>query len=85
MYYHSDMATLCGDASSDGLVNLSDAVFIINYVFLGGAAPSYELAADVNCDASVNVSDAVFLINYIFNNGKTPCDSDGDGQPDCGY
>jgi uncharacterized protein (TIGR02145 family) len=34
---------VCGDANSDGAVNVSDAVFIINYVFVGGAAP------DPNC------------------------------------
>jgi uncharacterized protein (TIGR02145 family) len=34
---------VCGDANSDGLINVSDAVFIINYVFVGGDAP------DPNC------------------------------------
>ncbi|MBD3218191.1 MAG: hypothetical protein GF310_07935, partial [candidate division Zixibacteria bacterium] len=29
----------CGDANGDGAVNVSDAVWVINYVFIGGAAP----------------------------------------------
>ena len=28
-----------GDANSDGTVNVSDAVYIINYVFVGGPVP----------------------------------------------
>jgi PKD repeat protein len=30
---------LCGDVNLDGTVNVSDAVYIINFVFMGGAAP----------------------------------------------
>jgi hypothetical protein len=73
----------CGDANSDGLVNVSDAVYIINYVFTGGDPPSPLVAGNVNCDIGVNVSDAVWIINYIFVNGNEPCDWDGDGIPDC--
>jgi len=73
----------CGDASGDGATNISDAVYIINYVFVGGDQPQPLDIADVNCDGAVNVSDAVWIINYIFVGGDEPCDSDGDGQPDC--
>jgi hypothetical protein len=38
---------------------------------------------DVNCDGVSNVSDAVWIINYVFVGGNFPCDSDGDGIPDC--
>ena len=74
---------VCGDASGDGMVNVSDAVYIINYVFSGGNPPDPLESADVNCDELVNVSDAVFIINYVFSSGKAPCDSDGDTIPDC--
>jgi hypothetical protein len=65
---------LCGDANSDGNVNVSDAVQIINYVFIGGESPQPYLAGDTNCDNSVNVSDAVWIINYVFIGGAEPCD-----------
>jgi hypothetical protein len=74
---------ICGDASGDEIVNVSDAVYIINYIFTGGDAPDPLESADVNCDSDVNVSDAVSIINYIFSGGNDPCDSDGDGIPDC--
>jgi hypothetical protein len=65
---------ICGDANDDGLVNVSDAVRIINYVFLGGAPPLPWDAGEVNCDGNVNVSDAVWITNYVFVGGAAPCD-----------
>ncbi|MBD3217046.1 MAG: hypothetical protein GF310_02130 [candidate division Zixibacteria bacterium] len=74
---------VCGDATIDGVVNVSDAVYIINYVFISGPAPDPIEAGDTNCDSNCNVSDAVQIINYVFIGGNTPCDTDGDGEPDC--
>jgi subtilisin family serine protease len=77
------VAPICGDANNDKTVNVSDAVWIINYVFLGGAPPHPLESGDTNCDGICNVSDAVWLVNYVFTGGYDPCDSDGDGEPDC--
>ncbi|MBD3218033.1 MAG: hypothetical protein GF310_07120 [candidate division Zixibacteria bacterium] len=74
---------ICGDANSDASVNVSDAVYIINYIFIGGAPPDPLESGEVNCDAQVNISDAVWIINYIFIGGNAPCDTNGDGIPDC--
>jgi CubicO group peptidase (beta-lactamase class C family) len=74
---------ICGDASGDEAVNVSDAVYIINYVFVGGNPPNPFKAGDANCDNSVNVSDAVWIINYVFVGGNSPCDTDGDDVLDC--
>lgn len=65
---------LCGDANSSDDVNVSDAVYIINYVFVQGSpVPDPLDAAEVNCDGNVNVSDAVYIINYVFVGGPDPC------------
>ncbi len=58
----------CGDANNDGSVNVSDAVFVINYVFIVGSPPPQPIPAcgDANNDASINVSDAVYVINFVF-------------------
>ncbi len=63
---------LCGDANGTGSVNISDAVFIISYIFGGGAAPNPICLGDANGSGSVNISDAVFIINYVFGGGPTP-------------
>ncbi len=60
-----------GDANNDGTGNISDAVYIIQYVFAGGAAPLNQSCADVSGDCLVNVSDAVILIGYIFAGNPT--------------
>jgi Dockerin type I domain len=80
-YYQPSV--FCGDANSDGTINVTDAVYIINYIFIGGEAPYPLENPEVNCDGAVNVSDAVWIINYIFVGGNAPCDVDGDGEPDC--
>jgi hypothetical protein len=65
----------CGDANADANVNVSDAVWIINYVFIGGSEPQPVLACgDANSDGMVNVSDAVWIINYVFIGGAQPGD-----------
>ncbi len=64
---------LCGDADGSGGVNISDAVYLINYIFSGGPAPNPLLSGDADCSGTVNISDAVYLINYIFSGGAAPC------------
>jgi hypothetical protein len=74
---------ICGDATGDEMINVADPVYIINYIFVGGPEPDPYESGDVNCSGNVNIMDAVFLINYIFVDGNVPCDTDGDGIPDC--
>lgn len=63
----------CGDADGSNVVNISDVVFLINYIFSGGPAPSPLAAADADCTGIVTISDAVYLIGYIFSGGAAPC------------
>jgi hypothetical protein len=66
---------ICGNANGDEAVNVSDVVYILNYVFISGSPPPHPLeSAEVNCDGMVNVSDAVWLLNYIFISGPAPCE-----------
>ncbi len=64
---------LAGDPNADGLVNIGDAVFVVNYVFKGGPNPNPPEAGDANCDHAINVGDAVYIINYVFKGGPAPC------------
>ena len=64
---------VCGDANGDGTIDISDAVSLIAYIFLGGPAPNPLAAGDANCDGTVDISDAVYLISYIFSGGRLPC------------
>ncbi len=65
-------ACLCGDANGTGTINISDAVYVINYIFGGGPAPNPICLGDANGTGSVNISDAVYIINFIFGGGPAP-------------
>lgn len=62
-----------GDANGDGRVDVGDAVFLINFIFKGGAAPVPLSSGDANCDGATNVGDAVYIITYVFKGGPEPC------------
>jgi serine protease AprX len=64
---------LTGDVTADGKINVSDVVYLINYLFIGGPTPDPLFLGDVNCDSQVNVSDVVYLIGYLFQAGPQPC------------
>lgn len=65
---------VAGDVDGDNTVSISDAVFMINWIFAGGIAPKPIVSADVNCDGLSSVSDVVHIVNYIFGGGAPPCD-----------
>ncbi len=66
-------SNFCGDADGSGNVTISDAVYLILYIFSGGPAPNPLMSGDADCSGIVNISDAVYLINYIFSGGAAPC------------
>ena len=54
-----------GDANSDGNVNVTDIVEIVNYILGHPSAKFNKTAADVNNDGVVNVTDIVSVVNII--------------------
>lgn len=71
--FGSGPAFVCGDVDGDGQVIITDAVFIVNYIFAGGSAPDPQESGDVDCDGQVIITDAVYIVNYIFAGGPVPC------------
>ena len=66
-------AYLCGDCNGDGVVNVGDVVWEINYLFKGGPPQQPYAAGDVNCDGIEDIGDVVYKINYLFKGGPEPC------------
>ncbi len=62
--------------NGDGVVDIGDVVFLINFLYKGGNPPVPFIEGDVNCDGVIDLGDIVFLINYLFKNGDVPrcCD-----------
>jgi hypothetical protein len=72
-HYTAQVSYTCGDANVDGVVDIGDIVFLINYVFYSGPAPQPVFnAADVNSDGVVDIGDIVYLISYVFYSGPLP-------------
>jgi len=62
-----------GDADNNGTISISDAVYLISYIFAGGPPPKPAfLNGDSDGSGSNSISDAVYLINYIFAGGPEP-------------
>ncbi len=66
---------ICGDTDGNSIITISDAVYLITYIFGGGPAPDPVIAGDADCNGIVTISDAVFLITFIFGGGPAPCTS----------
>jgi hypothetical protein len=63
---------LRGDANIDGKVDLSDAVFALNWLFTGGPAPGCLDPADSNDDGEVDIADPISLLGYLFLGSRPP-------------
>ena len=54
-----------GDVNQDGILNLTDALVILNYLFRGGGQPRRRLA-DVDLSGRIDVMDAVRILEHLF-------------------
>jgi len=61
-----------GDANGDSDLNLSDIIYVVNYIFKNGPEPVNKQMADVNVDCVLNLGDLIYLVNYIFKGGLDP-------------
>ena len=55
-----------GDASTNGVIDLTDAIVILGALFLGEAPPSCREAANTNNDDTIDLSDVTYLLGYLF-------------------
>jgi hypothetical protein len=63
---------LRGDANGNGEIEPGDIVYLVNYLFRGGASPVPLQAGDCNCDGEVGPGDVVYLINFLFRGWSPP-------------
>jgi len=70
-----------GDSNDDGVLDLSDGVFTLAWLFSGGDEPSCKDAADTNDDGTIDLSDAVHGLTWLFVAGAPP---PAPGPSDCG-
>ena len=61
-----------GDPSGDNKISVSDAIYIIGYLFKGGDPPDPWIEGDANGDGQISVADVIYLVNYLFKGGPPP-------------
>lgn len=67
------VAVCRGDANNDKQLNTGDAVYLVNFLFREGPAPTpHPGMGDANCDGKLNVGDPVYLVNYVYRGGPAP-------------
>lgn len=66
-----------GDANGDGTVDVADAVYLINYLFEDGTAPTPRASGDPNNDCVIDVADIIYLVNFLFIAGPAPLEGCG--------
>lgn len=61
-----------GDCDTNGVVNLTDAIFGLNYLFKGGVEPTCADATDTDDDGKVSLTDMIQILNFLFKGGGPP-------------
>ncbi len=70
---NSNVPIVAGDANSDRAVDISDAISILQFLFVDGAErPPHLRPADANRDFTVDISDAIFVLQFLFVDGDAP-------------
>ncbi len=59
-----------GDFDGVQGVNITDAIRILQFLFLTGTPPQCSDAADANDDGKVNLTDAIYTLNFFFLGGR---------------
>ena len=59
-----------GDVDGNGTVELTDAVFVLGYLFQGQGAPGCLETADSDDNGQVDISDAIRLLGWLFLGGE---------------
>jgi len=61
-----------GDSNLDGALDVSDAIHMLRFLFLGGVDLTCRAAADVDDNGANQLSDSVGLLHYLFLGGLPP-------------
>lgn len=69
-----------GDPDGDGTPSLTDAVAILEHLFLGGEPPACAKAADIDDDGALGLTDAIVLLGHLYLGLAGPAEP----FPDCG-
>jgi hypothetical protein len=61
-----------GDANHDCMLDISDAVYAVAWLFQGGPGFPCQDSADTNNDGLLDLADPIYHLNYLFQDGPSP-------------
>jgi hypothetical protein len=61
-----------GFINIDSRADLSDAIWLLDFLFRGGEPPACMQAADVNASGTLDISDSIYYLNWLFSGGRPP-------------
>ena len=62
-------------------MNLTDAIFILDFLFQNGRTPSCMDAADCDDNGEIEITDAIAILQFLFMGGSMPA---APGPVECG-
>lgn len=77
----TDQGFIRGNPNLDEVVNITDPIVILNYLFLGTSTVTCRDAADTNNDGKLNITDPIYLLGYLFLGSPAPPPP----FPSCGF
>ncbi len=67
-----DTPFIRGECNGDDAISIADAIFLLSFLFNGGAASTCQDASDLNDDGGIDIGDAVNLLSYLFIGASDP-------------
>ncbi|HIO65426.1 MAG TPA: hypothetical protein EYN40_01920 [Planctomycetes bacterium] len=77
-----------GDGNADGLFDIGDAIYLLDYLFATIGPVPCEAAADTNGDALIDLADPIYTLEALFAGGSDPpypypgCGLESETNPD---
>jgi len=60
------------DYDAGDAIDISDLVYLVDYMFTGGPEPPCLEEADMDATSEIDISDLVYLVDYMFTGGPPP-------------
>ncbi len=67
-----DLFFIRGDADLNGVMELTDAIRILGYLFLGDVLPDCSDAADATDDGVLDITDPIRILSFLYLGGEAP-------------
>lgn len=69
---HHERLFIRGDVNFTGNVDITDAIYLLGFLFIGYDDPECLDPADTLDDGRINISSPIYLLNFLFTGGPAP-------------